>query len=324
MLISQTVSNSLPDQLERYLIEIIPDLVCQIPYIKINNVQLDQYKTYTLNRVVRDALCYARSYGTAYLYINPNGRVTINSAIDLASDRSLYPSVVVANNPEYETHETQNDLFKSWRTGVPLITASVCEAYGLFINAQRRAYLRLKNGNATMMSLMDGEEDEEQLDQEVIQSIDEKFEIQNRLYAPEGSKLTGISVSLDGIQATLDAFWENIFRSAAIPAWAFEKQQLNSSFTIEHMAMEKKRIWFKEVYPVLQDILQAICPNCKIRIEPPDFLPEKYRQEVNVLKADVRNRDAVSKQAIANAELILKQAENINEEAKRGLQTLES
>lgn len=303
MLVSQTVtvsnSNSIPEQLERYLIEVVPDLICQLPYIKINNVLLDTYKTHTLTQVARDALCYARSHGTAYLYVNSNGTVTINAAIDLV--RSLYPDVVVANNPEYETYTIQNDLFKSWRTGVPLITESVCEAYGLFINAQRRAYLRLKNGNATLMSLMDGEEDEEQLDAEVIKSIDERFEIQNRLYAPEGSKLTGTSVSLDGIQATLDAFWENIFRSATIPAWAFEKQQLNSSFTIEHMAMEKKRLWFKEVYPVLQDILQVVCPSCKIRIDPPDFLPEKYRQEVNVLKADVRNRDAVSKNQLAQA-----------------------
>jgi hypothetical protein len=92
----------------------------------------------------------------------------------------------------------------------------------------------------------------------------------------------------------LDAFWENIFRAAVIPPWAYEKQQLNSSFTLEHMFAEKKRLWYKEVYPVIMKIVKVYAPDSKISIAPPDFVTEKYRAEVNVLKADVRNRDAIS------------------------------
>lgn len=325
----------LPSQLERYLIEIIPDLIAITYDIRIDGVALSPRKAYQLNKSVRDALCFARRNGTAYLYLNKNGQVTINSAILTTGDANkLYPDVVVAHNEEYQSYFSQLnyvqpgdniDLFlKEWKTGSPLITEDVCTAYSLFRNAQDRAYLRLKNGNGSLLSLTDGEDEADQLNAEVIKLIDKKYDVQNRMYAPDGAKLTGISVSLDGIQQVLDAFWENIFRAAVIPPWAYEKQQLNSSFTIEHMVKEKERLWYKEVYPVMLEILTYYCPGCVIDIKIPNYYPAKYTAEVAVLEADARNRDAVSANNLAQAESVKEQTKQaktlrVQSEAQKNL-----
>jgi hypothetical protein len=296
--------DQLPSQLERYLVEIIPNLICERCYIKIDGNLVPEPETIALISTVRDALCFARLAGNAYLYVGADGKVNINSSFNLSGktpEEVVYPDVIVSFNGDYQEFQTLSPspledkyTFPTYRRGSPLVSADVCTAYSLFKNAQDRAYLRLKNGNGTLFTLIDGDDESEQITPEVIQALDKKYENQNRMYAPDGAKLTGISVSLDGIQAVLDAFWENIFRAAVIPPWAYEKQQLNSSFTLEHMFAEKKRLWFKEVYPVIMKIVKVYAPNSKISIAPPDFTTEKYRAEVNVLKADVRSRDAIS------------------------------
>jgi hypothetical protein len=319
------VYTHLPAQLERFLIEVIPDLICTRPYIKIDGELLSTAKTMSLMASVRDALCYARKTGNAYLYVDTDGSVRINSRDFFKSkDFNLFPDVIVAFNASYDSSEvlttytgSEEDrnmtpsarnpkaiyAYRTWKQGSPLITEDVCAAYSLFRNAQDRAFLRLKNGNGTLLSLIEGEDEEEQITPEIIRDLDTRYDMQNRMYAPEGSKLTGISVSLDGIQAVLDTFWENIFRAAVIPPWAYEKQQLNSSFTIEHMIKEKERLFFKEVYPVLMDILAVFVPRSKVSIESPDYAPEKYRQEVNLLKADVKVRNADVKVKLKSTEV---------------------
>jgi hypothetical protein len=275
---------------------------------------------------VRDALCFARLAGNAYLYVGLDGKVSINSSFNLDQslrENRLYPDVIVSFNGDYQEFTTLNTnkidnkyKFPTYRKGSPLVSPDVCTAYSLFKNAQDRAYLRLKNGNGSLFTLIDGEDDAEQVTPELIEALDKRYENQNRMYAPDGAKLTGISVSLDGIQAVLDTFWENIFRAAVIPPWAYEKQQLNSSFTLEHMFVEKKRLWYKEVYPVLMKIVKVYAPNSKISIAPPDFTTEKYRAEVNVLKADVRNRDAVSSAKNKEVEVMEQEIKDMRAAAK--------
>lgn len=304
------VYDRLPSQLERYLIEIIPNLICEPPTIKIDKSVVPFRQTQALTNSIRDILCFSRVTGTAYVYVSETGHISINSQIIDRDQKYASPDFIVAHNAEYASLYSQsyrgvqidsNTNLKEWKQGSPQITEDVCTAYGLFRNAQERAYLRLKNGNGTLMSLIDGEDEADMLTPDIIKTIDETYENQNRMYAPDGAKLTGISVSLDGIQAVLDTFWENIFRAATIPPWAYEKQQLNSSFTIEHMMMEKKRMWTQQVYPVMLKILDVYCPGSQIDIQSPDFAPEKYRAEVNVLKADVKNRNAVSANNLAQA-----------------------
>lgn len=314
----------------------VPDLICLRPYIKIDGQLLSTAKTMAMMSSVRDALCFARAAGNAYLYVSKTGEIRVNAVnFFTEEDYNLFPDVIVTFNASYESADVISPnrnldlanskatyVYRKWKQGSPLITEDVCAAYSLFRNAQERAFLRLKNGNGTLLTLTEGEDDDEQITPELIKSIDNRYDIQNRMYAPEGAKLTGTSVSLDGIEAVLNTFWENIFRAAVIPPWAYEKQQLNSSFTIEHMIKEKERLFFKEVYPVLFDILNVFVPESKISIDPPDFAPEKYRQEVNLLKADVRVRNADVQVKLKSIEVCDFEMKMAKEEQKQQVKTL--
>jgi hypothetical protein len=82
------------------------------------------------------------------------------------------------------------------------------------------------------------------------------------------------------------------------------------------MFAEKKRLWYKEVYPVLIKILKVYVPNSKISIAPPDFTTEKYRAEVNVLKADVRSRDSISSAKNKEVEVMDQEIKDMKAAAK--------
>ena len=309
----QTTHHPLPANLQRLLIEIVPDKVMRMPQIYIDGVLADTYPTYCINKSITDAWKYARLRGKADLFVYTDGTIRVENR-SIADVQTLLepPRYTITHAGHYYTTEFAN-LPGVYTTdyGQPLISKDVCDAYQLFIHAGGDLYLRAKNSFQTMLTISGGEDEDEAIAPKVMDEIDQQFESQRRIYAPDGSKLVSSSASLEGIDSCLEAFWLNIFRCAGLPRWIIDTDINNSQYPLDYMAGELTRMWMETAYPAFYNILSAWFPDSRIEIFPNDYLTQTGKASLLLTEADIATREATNVRTLAQAKLITTQEKQL-------------
>jgi hypothetical protein len=293
----------IPDNILRMIIETIPDKVCAQPIIyldKNKKNQLSQRKTQVLIDSVFKAWCNARVNGWVNVYVN-DGEISIGwqSLLNAEMKKNVLikPTFLFTGTSSYTGISYSVDPVKKVSNNHstiqnPVINSSVYQAICVFNEATERLYLRLKNGNA-MLTAMEGDGDVIQ-NKDLKEKISAQMEEQNKLIAPAGTSLTGLSVSIDGFDRALLPFYLNIATQAGVPHWMLDVELPNSSFMLEHREIELTRLFYRKCYPMLVAILHEWGFDDPI-IEAPKYNSEKHLASIDLIRADIQYKEAASK-----------------------------
>lgn len=294
-------SREIPPTIQQSLIECIPDYVLAAPPRLFKNgeeIFIDPLAMVRATNIIRQAWCFSRLHG--YASISADGlQFYIGYATGVGAMRGLLGGGYSQEPFTSSTGEVlsiitnQNSYYQSGYRGngpvivtknMPILTGEtmanrsiiddeVAEAYCLYHEAINHMSLRVKNSVQSMLSIL-ADEDEgltAMPASEVMQKLDQQYDKSRRMYAPEGSKLTGFSASLEGILDSSEAFWINLLRTAKIPVWMLSKEISNSSFSMEEKEDYALRHWRQYCEDPYYQILRHLGLSKKVTIHPPEY-----------------------------------------------------
>jgi hypothetical protein len=290
---STGLQHGIPDSLAQLLVETVPDLVLANPPL-VPGVHPATLRL--VNNVVRDAWCHARIHGYSEIFAGGDDGLDLRVGrgpqvgeirIGYISTKTDYAYYTNSTHLWIGNHSNQG---KFYNCGI--FTPEVVEAYCLYKQALNDISMRIKNSVQTLINIFDDETTamSGKLPANVMRQLDSQYEKSRRMYAPEGAKMTGVTVSLEGILDATTAFWIHLCRAAKISPWMLGKEEPNSSFTADHREEELTRLWglFCEI-PFYQ-ILRYLGLTADRVISPPEYRTLTHRATRNDILATTLQR----------------------------------
>lgn len=296
----------IPDTILQQLIEVIPDHVLSAPPIfTLKTGELLQIHPLAVDRVtkiIRQAWCYSRIHGRAYIEAEGTrfrvGQIGLADPVTCITTQNSYYQAQPSST--FQSITGTNQILGSYSTAWynrGILNDEVKCAYQQYCEVVDSLNVRIRNSLQTMLSLF-VDPDEKGLvggtpPDQVMDKLDEQYRESRRMYAPEGSKLSGVTASLDGIDHVLDAFWIRLGRAAKIPSWMMTLTESNSSFMLEEREADLTRMWIQFCLEPYYMLFMHLGMDTEVIISPPDYRTMTHRTTRNDLISQTDQRRAM-------------------------------
>lgn len=291
----------LPEGLVQLVIETVPDYVCI--GVEVKGEDIHPYTLRIVTELLREAWCYARYHGYANIIAGGEDGLSFRISKGYATVKSNEVLVATINNRNnyghYENYwdttligVRKNDIF--WNQSI--LTPEVEEAYCLYKSAIEDLGLRVKHSIQTMLSLLGDDEEGEEgiLNSEVMKNLDAQYAVNRRMYAPDGSKMTGVTASVEGLTEAAETFWIHLARASKTPLWMIGKESANSSFTAEERERDQVRLWHAYCEIPYYKILRYLGAKETTILAPPNYRDEAYQINNLDVQASIQQRKAAA------------------------------
>lgn len=307
----------IPSGILQLLIECVPDHILFLPP-KVIGAKIHPQTLHKVTEIIREAWCYSRVYGRAVVMAEGDdglsfriGRGDSSNAVSVLDTKSMY------HNYGSMLYSVKNGEVTNPYHHQSIINHDVERAYCAYEKAVEDLSLRVQNSVQSMINILDNEDEDLTggLNEFVAAKLDEQYNKSRRIYAPEGSKLTGITASVEGLEQAAETFWLHLCRTTKIPTWLLKRDPSNTSFTSEHIELQSIKIWNQYASGAYYDILRYLGMSEDAVLEPPDYI---NKSNLKILE----DYDSQIAQRIAAAEKLILSNKIENHKLRQGIYDL--
>lgn len=197
--------------------------------------------------------------------------------------------------------------FPQYNYGETIATVELFEAVCAYRQVLQYLAGRVKNSYARMMILA-GELSVDMADL-VREKIDQDFEKEHSIQAPEGSNLIGSQVSLTDLNTAMQPFRERIAHEAGLPIWLIFPDLVSTKYELENRADYLRTEFDTHVKPAVIGVFDLM--GSQVQVETPTFRDRFFEAEIVDKVADAEYKRSATDQndnavALSRKEFALK------------------